>query len=124
MNWTLILVVAAVFGVLLALKRRTFVPVAAARKLLAQGALVIDVRSAGEFAGGHLAAAINLPLEELTEKIPGRVPDRGRVLLLHCLSGTRSGIARRRLLALGYTQVFNLGSYGRAEQIVNPARTP
>jgi rhodanese-related sulfurtransferase len=40
------------------------------------------------------------------------------VLLLHCHSGMRSGMARKKLVALGYTHAFNLGSYSRAVQIV------
>jgi phage shock protein E len=124
MNWVLIIVVVAVFGTLLVLQGKSLVPAEVARKLLAQGALVIDVRSAGEFNSGHLPAAINLPLDELTEALPRRVPNKSQVLLLHCLSGTRSGIARRRLQAMGYTQVFNLGSYGRARQIVSSASAP
>jgi len=50
------------------------------------------------------------------------VPDKNQVLLLHCLSGTRSGIAKRQLKSMGYQNVFNLGSYGRAGKILGDAR--
>jgi len=43
-------------------------------------------------------------------------------LLLHCLSGGRSGIARGQLRSLGYPNAFNLGSFARAEKIVRSAR--
>jgi rhodanese-related sulfurtransferase len=47
------------------------------------------------------------------------VPDKNQELMLHCLSGMRSGVARRQLRAMGYTRVFNLGSYHRARKIVS-----
>jgi rhodanese-related sulfurtransferase len=47
------------------------------------------------------------------------VRDKNQALLLHCQSGVRSGVARKKLIALGYPNAFNLGSYGRAMQIVN-----
>jgi rhodanese-related sulfurtransferase len=62
---------------------------------------------------------VNIPLGDLADQAPHRLPDKNRVLLLHCLSGTRSGIAKRRLKSMGYTKVFNLGSFGRAQGIVN-----
>jgi len=85
---------------------------------LKNGALVIDVRSPGEFNSGHLPIAINLPLDEIETTLPRRVKDKGQVLLLHCQSGMRSGLAQRKLKGLGYTNTFNLGSYGRAESIL------
>jgi phage shock protein E len=47
------------------------------------------------------------------------VPDKDKVLLLHCLSGMRSLNGLRQLQRLGYKNVFNLGSLARAKQIVN-----
>ena len=121
MDWKMVLIVMAAAGGLLALKRLSFVSASAARRCLAQGALVVDVRTAGEFHSGHLSNALNIPLGELQENLPGRVPDKSQVLLLHCLSGTRSGIAKRQLRDMGYPNVFNLGSYGRAKRIVTGA---
>jgi rhodanese-related sulfurtransferase len=50
--------------------------------------------------------------------MPRRVSDKQRVPLLHCLSGTRSGFAKRMLKGMGYSCVFNLGSYDRAQRTV------
>ena len=86
---------------------------------LKQGALVIDVRSPGEFAAGHLAGAINVPLDQLEAALPQRVRDKNQVLLLQCASGTRSSLAKSKLRGMGYPNAFNLGSYGRAEGIVS-----
>jgi len=117
-HWTFIWVGGLIVAGFLLLKRLQLISTGSARKHLKQGARVVDVRSAEEFRAGHLPGALNLPLGELSEDAPRRVPDRQQILLLHCLSGTRSGIARRQLKGMGYTKVFNLGSYRRAEHIV------
>ncbi len=100
------------------LKRMSFVSAERARQLLREGALVVDVRSPEEFKAGHLAGAMNLPLGSLGDQAQHLLSDKQQVLLLHCLSGARSGIARSQLKRMGYANAFNLGSYGRAEQIV------
>jgi phage shock protein E len=118
MNLVTWIVIAGAVVAFLLLKRLSLVTPAAAREWLNQGALVIDVRSEGEFQERHLPGAINLPLGRLGDEIARRAPDKERALLLHCLSGTRSGMAKARLKQLGYRHVFNLGSYGRAEKII------
>lgn len=116
-----ILVIAVVIVVaFLLIKRMAFVSEDLARQHLASGALVIDVRSPEEFAGGNVRGAVNIPLGELKASISSRVKDKHQVLLVHCLSGGRSGIAAQQLKGLGYAQVFNLGSLGRAKEIVEP----
>ncbi len=122
MDWKVLIVVVCVVAAFLALKRLSFVPAGRAPELLRQGPMVIDVRNPGEFNSGHLPGAVNIPLGELSSELPRRVPDKNKVLLLHCLSGARSGIARQQLKKLGYLNAYNLGSYGRAEAIVKQAR--
>ena len=67
---------------------------------------------------GHLPNAINLPLDQIETALPRHVKDKNQVLLLHCQSGMRSGVAKKKLNALGYSNAYNLGSYGRAAEIV------
>ena len=122
MNWNLILLVGGVMGAVFLLKRISFISLKAARQHLQQGTLVVDVRNRGEYNSGHLPTAINIPLDEIETALPRQVKDKSRVLLLHCLSGTRSGMAKRQLKGMGYPNVFNLGSYGRAKQIVHGVR--
>jgi len=122
MNWTIIFIVAALFVVILLVRRAALVSADVAKKHLAKGALVIDVRSAEEFSSGHLLKAVNIPLNDLRESVPNRVKDKQQVLLLHCLSGTRSGVARQHLKGMGYLNVFNLGSLTRARKIVDAER--
>jgi phage shock protein E len=118
MDWTIAIIAVVVIAGFLLLKRMSFVSEETARQHLAQGALVIDVRSPEEFRSAHVPDAINIPLGELRDTLPARVKNKNQVLLLHCLSGGRSGIAQQQLKGLGYTHVFNLGSLARAKQIV------
>ena len=125
MDWTVVIVVTFVLLVaILGLKRMSFVSAEAAQQHLRAGALVIDVRSPDEFRGGHLPNAINIPLGQLRDGLPRSVPDTNHVLLLHCLSGARSAIAQQRAKRLGYPNVFNLGSYTRAESLVRSSHAP
>lgn len=103
------------------LTRASFVSADEARRLLARGAVVIDVRTPGEFQAGHLPQALNIPLSELRDQIGWNVTDRNHPVLVHCQAGGRSEIARRRLKQMGYTNVSNLGSLARAQRIVSPA---
>ena len=119
MNWTTILVIAAIVAVIFIIKESGQISAKDALEKLKSGALVIDVRSVGEFNSGHLAKAINIPLDEIETALPKRVKDKDQVLLLHCASGMRSGMAKSKLIGMGYANAFNLGSYGRAEKIVN-----
>jgi phage shock protein E len=121
MNWNWILIIGGVMAAMFLLKRMSFISPEAARQHLQQGALVIDVRSAGEFNSGHLPNAINIPLDGIETVLPRRVKDKNQMLLLHCLSGMRSGMAKQKLKSLGYANVFNLGSLARARKIVGKA---
>jgi len=118
MNWIAILILAALLVAIILLRRSGLAKATEAAAHLKKGAMVIDVRTAGEFACGHLPNAINLPLDEIESSLPRRVKDKEQVLLLHCQAGGRSAEARKKLIALGYLNALNLGSYGRAAQIV------
>ena len=75
-------------------------------------ALVIDVRSPGEYASGHVQGAVNLPLDRFEQEIGRVAPDKSVPVLMYCLSGGRSGGACRLMQQLGYRQVVNGGSVG------------
>lgn len=119
MNWTILLVIAMAIAVMVVPRFIGLISTKDALAHLKNGALVIDVRTPGEFNSGHLPNAINCPLGEIGSDLPRRVKDTNQVLLLHCHSGMRSGVAKRKLRALGYANAFNLGSYGRAAKILN-----
>jgi phage shock protein E len=118
MNWIPLLVIAALAAFVWQLKKSGGISAQAALAHLKNGALVIDVRSRGEFSSGHLPDAVNIPLDEIETEVPKRMKDKNQALLLHCASGMRSGVAQRKLKRLGFANAFNLGSYGRAENIL------
>jgi phage shock protein E len=103
------------------LKRASLVSAQSTRTLLQSGAVVVDVRTPAEFQSGHLQSAVNWPLDRLQEAASRDLKDKNRAVLLHCLSGTRSGIARRQLKSMGFSRVYNLGSLGRARRLVERA---
>jgi rhodanese-related sulfurtransferase len=76
----------------------------------AQGAQVVDVRSSQEFAKGHADDAINIPLSEIRSRAVAEL-DRHRPVIVCCASGTRSAIARRQLVKLGFPRVLNAGAW-------------
>jgi rhodanese-related sulfurtransferase len=117
MYWPALILIALVFAFLW-VKRAGLIPVKQAAAYLKNGAMLVDVRTSGEFASGHLPNAVSVPLSGIESALPRLVPDKHRVLLLHCQSGMRSGVAQKNISRMGYTQVFNLGSYARAETIV------
>ena len=88
-----------------------FIPVEEAAALLDQGALVVDVRTPGEWDEGHAEGSLLLPLNELPDRLV-ELP-KEKALLLVCRSGARSEHATHYLQSLGYPQVFNLGPWQR-----------
>ncbi len=117
MNWTTALVMGLALALIFILKRSGQISSKQAVEYLKSGALIVDVRSSGEFRSRHLPAALNIPLGEVENALPRRIRDKKQVLLLHCQSGMRSGIAVRKLKSLGYVNAYNLGSYARAASI-------
>ena len=75
-------------------------------------ALIVDVRSPGEYQSGHVEGALNLPLNDLPRLAGVHLPDKARALVLYCQSGMRSESARQYLQSCGYTQLVNGRSPG------------
>jgi len=82
--------------------------------------LVLDVRSRSEFAGGHLAGALNIPHVELRQRLDEvHTLARGRGVSVHCASGVRSYLATRVLRSVGY-DARNLSGGWRTLKAVHP----
>ena len=71
--------------------------------------IVIDVRTAQEFKGGAYPDAINIPLDELTNRLDEIGSNTTREIVVYCASGGRSAYAQRTLTQLGYSNVKNGG---------------
>jgi phage shock protein E len=91
------------------LVRRGDVTGAEAREMVERGARLVDVRTAGEFAAGHLPGAVNIPLHELDRRTRDLGP-KERPIVVYCLSGHRSHRARGILAASGFSAVHDLGA--------------
>ena len=85
---------------------------AAAWTAIGQGALLVDVRSEQEFQGGHLDGAINVPHDRISQHLGRFGTDKNRPIVVYCLSGGRSALAKALLERNGFTQVINGGGYG------------
>jgi len=79
------------------------------RQMLANGALLLDVRTKGEFAGGHAKGAKNIPLDVLRANLSKL--DKSKPIIAVCASGMRSGSAVSLLKQNGFTEVYNGGSW-------------
>ena len=71
----------------------------------------IDVRSAEEFNAGHLQDAVNIPHDQILERIQSVSPDKDAPVNLYCRSGRRAESALNELKKAGYTNVTNHGGY-------------
>ncbi len=77
--------------------------------LKARGAVLVDVRSAAEFAAGNAPGTLNIPLGELSSRL-AEIP-KGVPVVVCCASGTRSGMAKFTLKKNGHTEVHNAGAW-------------
>jgi len=73
-----------------------------------KGALILDVRSAEEFAGGRIVDAKNIELDKLSEQVESLKKWREKPVIVCCESGARSAQAAKLLKSLGFAQVANL----------------
>ena len=73
------------------------------------GYVILDVRTAEEFADGHIKGAILIPDYEIAERAESILPNKDQKILIYCRSGRRSKLAAEALLALGYTNVWEFG---------------
>ncbi|MEY3249723.1 MAG: hypothetical protein RL742_1766 [Bacteroidota bacterium] len=88
-------------------------PSADYKALVAQGALIVDVRTLEEYKQGHIDGSMNIPLQTL----PGKIADlrkKGKVIITVCRSGARSGAAVGMLKKAGL-EAYNGGPWNRLQ---------
>lgn len=79
-----------------------------ARERVANGALLLDVRTTGEFEDGHIDGAINIPIHQLPARLAELGPET-QDIVVYCASGGRSNLAKRLLESNGFNEVYDLG---------------
>jgi phage shock protein E len=75
---------------------------------IAKGALIVDVRTPGEFNSGHYKGSINIPVDDV-EKNLVKFGDKNRLIVVYCRTGNRSGKAKAILDKNGFKNVINGG---------------
>lgn len=78
--------------------------------LVKQGAIILDVRSKGEYAGGHIKGSLNIPVDTLSNNL-AKLKDKNQTIITCCASGMRSASAKNILKSNGYSQVYNGGGW-------------
>ena len=71
-------------------------------------ALILDVRTPGEFGDGHVPNAVNIPHNELASRLSELNSSSDRPIVLYCRSGKRAGMAASVLQKAGYTDLHHL----------------
>jgi len=86
------------------------------QSIVDEGAFLVDVRTPGEFAEGHVKGSVNIPLDKVTmelEKFKNK-----KNIIVFCRSGNRSGQAKTILEQQGIVNVTNGGSWEAVNQFV------
>ncbi len=79
-------------------------------ELVKGGAMILDVRTKGEYGSGHIRGSVNIPVEQLQKNL-NKLKDKKRTIITCCASGMRSFSAKGILKSNGYTSVYNGGSW-------------
>ncbi|MDV4111483.1 sulfurtransferase [Elizabethkingia anophelis] len=77
--------------------------------LVKQGAVIVDVRSKSEYAGGHIKSSLNIPVDQLEKNLSKLSKDE--TIITCCASGMRSASAKSILQNNGYKNVHNGGGW-------------
>ena len=87
-------------------------------ELVKSGAVILDVRTKGEYASGHIKGSLNIPVEQLGSNL-SKLKNKNNVIITCCASGMRSASAKGLLTSKGYTNVYNGGSWSSLERKIN-----
>ncbi|MCL2293548.1 MAG: rhodanese-like domain-containing protein [Spirochaetes bacterium] len=71
--------------------------------------IILDVRTEVEFAQRRIPGAVLIPHAEIRNRAEKELPDKNMVILVHCQLGRRSENAARKLVSMGYVNVYDFG---------------
>jgi len=83
-------------------------------QLVKEGAIILDVRTKGEYASGHIRGSVNISVDQLSANLH-RLPNKQVPIITCCASGMRSASAKSILKTQGYARVYNGGGWGRLQ---------
>ncbi len=79
-------------------------------QLMKEGAIVLDVRTKGEYGSGHIRGSVNIPVDQLHKNL-NKFKDKKRTIITCCESGMRSASAKGILASNGFLNVHNGGRW-------------
>lgn len=79
-------------------------------ELINAGALIVDVRTPGEYKSGHIDGSLNIPLDKLHANV-SMLKKKNKPVITCCASGMRSASAVRLLKSAGIEEVYNGGAW-------------
>jgi rhodanese-related sulfurtransferase len=85
---------------------------------LSQAPLILDVRSEKEYAEGHIPGALNIPHDQLSDRLSEIDAAKTDEIVVHCRRGHRAGIAEKVLIEAGYSDVRDLDGHMNAWESV------
>ncbi|MEP7257229.1 MAG: rhodanese-like domain-containing protein [Flavitalea sp.] len=86
------------------------------KTIIDEGAFLVDVRTPGEFADGHVKGSANIPLDKIPAEL-SKFKNRKNIIVF-CRSGNRSAQAKSLLEQKGFVNVINGGTWGHVNQFV------
>ena len=86
-------------------------------QLIKEGAFLVDVRTPGEFAEGHVKESVNIPLDQIGSHLE-KFKEKDQIIVF-CRSGARSGQAKLILEQNGFTNVTNGGTWQAVNEAIN-----
>ena len=111
-NWylfvALVVILALLIHNLIVGERGNVEPLGATEMINHKDATVIDVRSAADFAAGHIVNAINIPMNGFKNQLAVLGKYKGKPIIVNCRSGGQSGAACEHLRKQGFEEVYNL----------------
>lgn len=102
-------------SILTKIKSAIFGPQIDYKQLINDGAVIVDVRTPGEYKSGHVKGSKNMPLQSFSQKMDQLA---GKKVILVCRSGARAGQAKNMLRSCG-VEAYNAGPWQRINQIKN-----
>lgn len=84
------------------------------KALLNAGAIIIDVRTPGEYHGGHIKGSVNIPVDQIKQHV-SELKKKNKTIITCCRSGARSGMAADILNSAGLT-AYNGGPWNSLDK--------
>ena|SRR5690554_2826413 len=90
-------------------------PAADFKAMAKEGAIILDVRTKGEFQQGHIKNSMNIPVEILDSNL-SKLKNKDKTIITCCASGMRSSRAKNILKSKGYENVHNGGGWASLDR--------